>query len=50
MIELLKSLGCDVIPLAFDRVHPFGGGLHCCTVDVRRAGTLQSYFPSLDKS
>ena len=48
MIELLESLGCDVIPVPFDRVYPFGGGFHCCTVDVRRAGTLQSYFPSLD--
>lgn len=48
MIDLLKSLGCDVVPVPFDRVYPFGGGLHCCTADVRRLGTLQSYFPSLD--
>jgi len=27
---------------------PFGGGFHCCTLDTRRAGTLQSYFPTLD--
>lgn len=48
MIDLLKSLGCDVLPVPFDRVYPFGGGLHCCTVDIRRTGSLQSYFPSLD--
>ena len=48
MIELLESLGCEVIPCAFDRVYPFGGSFHCCTTDVRRDGTLQSYFPSLD--
>lgn len=48
MIDLLQSLGCDVIPIPFDRVYPFGGGFHCCTADVRRSGTLQSYFPSLD--
>jgi len=48
MIELLRSLGCDVVPCAFDRVYPFGGGFHCCTTDIRREGTLQSYFPSLD--
>ena len=48
-IDLLESLGCDVIPCAFDRVYPFGGGFHCCTTDIRRAGTLQSYFPALDK-
>jgi glycine amidinotransferase len=47
-IELMRSLGCEVIPCPFDRVYAFGGGLHCCTVDVRRDGTLQSYFPSLD--
>jgi glycine amidinotransferase len=48
MMELLRSLGCEVIPCPFDRVYPFGGGFHCCTGDIRRAGTLQSYFPTLD--
>ena len=48
MIELLRLLGCEVIPCAFDRVYPFGGGLHCCTADIRRDGTRQSYFPTLD--
>jgi glycine amidinotransferase len=48
MIELLESLGCEVIPCAFDRVYPFGGSFHCCTTDIRRDGILRSYFPSLD--
>ena len=48
MIALLESLGCEVIPCPFDRVYPFGGSFHCCTTDIRRDGTLQSYFPSLD--
>jgi glycine amidinotransferase len=48
MIELLRSVGCEVIPCPFDRVYPFGGGFHCCTADIRRDGTLQSYFPTLD--
>jgi glycine amidinotransferase len=48
MIALMRSLGCEVIPCPFDRVYAFGGGLHCCTADIRREGTLQSYFPSLD--
>ena len=48
MMDFLRSLGCDVIPCPFDRVYPFGGGFHCCTADIRRQGTLQSYFPSLD--
>jgi glycine amidinotransferase len=47
-IALLRSLGCEVIPCAFDRVYAFGGGLHCCTADIRRDGVLKSYFPSLD--
>ena len=50
MIALVRSLGCEVIPCPFDRVYPFGGGFHCCTVDIRRVGTLKSYFPSLDEA
>jgi glycine amidinotransferase len=49
MIDLMRSLGCEVIPCPFDRVYPFGGGFHCCTVDIRRDGHLQSYFPTLDR-
>jgi glycine amidinotransferase len=48
MIELMRSLGCDVILCPFDRVYPFGGGFHCCTADIHREGSLRSYFPSLD--
>lgn len=47
-IALLESLGCEVIACAFDAVYPLGGGFHCCTTDIRRDGSLQSYFPSLD--
>lgn len=47
-IKLLQSLGCEVISLPFDRVYAFGGSFHCCTADIRREGTLQSYFPTLD--
>ena len=49
MMELMRSLGCEVIPCPFDRVYPFGGGFHCCTADIRRDGRLQSYFPALDE-
>ena len=48
MMELLESLGCEVIPCALDAAYPLGGGFHCCTTDIHRDGTLQSYFPSLD--
>ena len=49
MIDLMRSLGCEVIPCAFDTVYAFGGGPHCCTTDVRRDGALASYFPTLDR-
>ncbi|WP_327733449.1 glycine amidinotransferase [Streptomyces nojiriensis] len=48
MIEFLKSFGFRVIAIPFANVYPFGGSFHCCTLDVRRTGGLQSYFPSLD--
>ena len=47
MIDFLKSLGFRVIAIPFADVYHFGGSFHCCTVDIRRAGTLQAYFPNL---
>ena len=43
-IAQLKGAGFDPIPVAFRNYYPFGGGLHCATLDVRRRGTLKSYF------
>jgi len=48
LMELLRSIGCDVVPCEFDAVFAFGGSFHCCTVDIRRSGRLESYFPSHD--
>jgi glycine amidinotransferase len=48
LMDLLKDLGCQVIPCPFDAVFRFGGSFHCCTVDIRRRGGLESYFPTLD--
>jgi glycine amidinotransferase len=48
LIDFLCDLGCDVLTCKFDAVFRFGGSFHCCTTDIRRAGTLQSYFPDLD--
>jgi glycine amidinotransferase len=48
LMDLLRSLGCEVVPCPFDAVFEFGGSFHCCTVDIRRRGGLESYFPSLD--
>lgn len=43
--EQLSKLGFEVIPVPFWDVAPFGGGLHCATVDVRREGSMEDYFP-----
>lgn len=44
LAEFLEKLSFHVIRTAFDKVYKFGGGFHCCTVDLRRDGSLQSYF------
>jgi glycine amidinotransferase len=48
MIEFLKSFGFRVIAIPFANVYPFGGSFHCCTLDIRRTSSLQSYFPKLE--
>jgi glycine amidinotransferase len=44
MIKALKSWGLEPIPLEFLHYSPFGGSFHCATLDVRRQGSLESYF------
>jgi glycine amidinotransferase len=44
LIELFEDWGLEVVPVEFRNVMRFGGSFHCVTADVRRAGTLQSYF------
>jgi glycine amidinotransferase len=44
-MEQLYKLGFEVIPVPFWDVAPFGGGLHCATVDIYREGACQDYFP-----
>ena len=44
LIKALKDWGFDPIPCDFFSYGPFGGAFHCATLDVRRRGTLQSYF------
>jgi len=44
LIKLLEKEGLDVIPLKLRHSKMLGGGFHCVTLDVRRAGTLQRYF------
>tara|TARA_B100000029_G_scaffold464302_3_gene498183 strand:+ start:724 stop:1923 length:1200 start_codon:yes stop_codon:yes gene_type:complete len=45
-MEQMDKLGMNVVPLEFRDAYAFGGGLHCATADVRRAGTCDDYFPT----
>jgi glycine amidinotransferase len=44
MIRALKDWGFEPIPCPFVGYGPYGGAFHCATLDIRRRGTLQSYF------
>ena len=44
LISSLKAWGFTPIPCPFLSFYAFGGSIHCATLDVRRKGTLQSYF------
>lgn len=44
MIAALAGWGFTPIPCNFRNFNSFGGSFHCATLDVRRRGTLQSYF------
>lgn len=45
LMEQFDGLGFDVVPVGFYHVTPFGGALHCATVDVYREGECEDYFP-----
>lgn len=44
LIKALKDWGFQTILCEFENYYPFLGSFHCATLDVRRRGTLQSYF------
>ena len=44
LIKAFKDWGFEPIPCPFIDFVPFGGSFHCATLDVRRRGTLESYF------
>lgn len=44
LIRALREWGFKPILIDFDAYYPFLGGIHCATLDIRRRGTLQSYF------
>ncbi|MEF3113487.1 amidinotransferase [Streptomyces chrestomyceticus] len=44
MLRALEKWGFEPIPCDLLHYAPFGGSFHCATLDVRRRGTLQTYF------
>jgi len=44
-IDQLTKLGIEVVEIPYDQVVPFGGALHCTTLDVYREGSCEDYFP-----
>jgi glycine amidinotransferase len=44
MISAMRKFGFTPIPCKFRNFNSFGGSFHCATLDVRRRGTLTSYF------
>lgn len=44
MMRAMEKWGLEVIPCPFLHYAAFGGAFHCATLDVRRRGTLESYF------
>jgi N-dimethylarginine dimethylaminohydrolase len=44
LIGQLERAGVEPGPAPFRHGRTLGGGLHCCSLDVRRAGTLETYL------
>jgi len=44
--EQLDKLGVEVVAIPYEKVTPFGGALHCTTLDVHREGDCEDYFPN----
>ncbi|MFC9825377.1 inosamine-phosphate amidinotransferase 1 [Streptomyces erythrochromogenes] len=43
LIRALEAHGVDVVPKRLTHARSLGGGFHCVSLDVRRAGPLESY-------
>jgi N-dimethylarginine dimethylaminohydrolase len=44
LIKLIEKNGVNVIPIKLRHSKMLGGGFHCTTLDIRRAGKLERYF------
>ncbi|MGV9318536.1 amidinotransferase [Streptomyces sp. NPDC003660] len=45
MVRALERWGFEPVPCDLLHYAPFGGSFHCATLDVRRRGSAESYFP-----
>lgn len=45
-MEQLDKMGIEVVPVPYEHVVPFGGSLHCTTLDIYRESQLADYFPN----
>ena len=45
-MEQLDKLGFEVIPIPYEAGIPFGGALHCTTLDAYREGSCEDSFPN----
>ena len=45
-MEQLNKMGIEVVPVPYDQVVPFGGSLHCTTLDIYRESEIGDYFPN----
>lgn len=43
-LQMFEDLGIQCVPVSLRHATSLGGGFHCWTSDVRRRGTLESYF------
>ncbi|MGX6608351.1 scyllo-inosamine-4-phosphate amidinotransferase [Micromonosporaceae bacterium Da 78-11] len=44
LARTLEKEGFTVVPLRYRHGRTFGGGFHCCSLDIRRQGDLVSYL------
>lgn len=49
IINMLETLGFRVLRVPFKAMYYLGGAFHCATTDIRRRGTMQSFFPKFDE-
>lgn len=47
-MKMFEKLGIECVPVSIRFANSLGGGFHCWTCDIRRRGTLETYFDITD--